>query len=451
MRRAMILLLLTMGGCAHREVVPLLIETQVAGIAPVKVTPTLPLTCASPHTWQGPVNLDTLWELTLANNPSLREAAAQVEQARGKRIQAGKYPNPRAIYHSEEVFSSIDGGGIQVVEFSQEILTGGKFRLDKAIATRQLDAATVGLLGRKFDVLTRLRRAYNDYLALAAVLRAHDQAVKSVQQNEARVREVVKAGLRPSTDLLRMGALLNDAVGARERARISLEAAWRLVANEVGLPDLPPPAQVESLPDIVPHWQREEIRLRVQSGHTELRQAQLMADRARLAAERARAEAIPNVSIGAGYSRGFVEETAGAVFSMETTIPIWDRKQGQRHEAQAAWAQAQANQRTVALRLNQETTDAFSRYTRARQQVEQISTGVIPPLEKALREVEKGYGGLRATETFGDVQLTVESLNDARLRLAQARRELWQAVADLQGLMQLDLGEELSQASCPHP
>jgi hypothetical protein len=30
----------------------------------------------------------------------------------------------------------------------------------------------------------------------------------------------------------------------------------------------------------------------------------------------------------------------------------------------------------------------------------------------------------------------------ARLTLAEARRELWLAVADLQGLMQVDVGEE---------
>jgi outer membrane protein TolC len=43
------------------------------------------------------------------------------------------------------------------------------------------------------------------------------------------------------------------------------------------------------------------------------------------------------------------------------------------------------------------------------------------------------------------VLLAQESLEDARLKLVEARRELWKAIADLQGLMQLDLGEDLGK------
>ena len=51
------------------------------------------------------------------------------------------------------------------------------------------------------------------------------------------------------------------------------------------------------------------------------------------------------------------------------------------------------------------------------------------------------------TASPGDVLLAEQALNDTRLRLAEARRDLWRAVADLEGLMQLDVGEEL----CPLP
>jgi hypothetical protein len=44
--------------------------------------------------------------------------------------------------------------------------------------------------------------------------------------------------------------------------------------------------------------------------------------------------------------------------------------------------------------------------------------------------------------TFSDLFMTEQSLNSTRLTLADARRSLWQAIADLQGLMQLDVGEE---------
>ena len=180
---------------------------------------------------------------------------------------------------------------------------------------------------------------------------------------------------------------------------------------------------------------------RVLAANSELRQASLEAERARLEYERARAEAVPNVTVSGGYIRGFVEETAGGVITVETAIPVWDRKQGLIHEARARWAEALAAERSTANRLRRDTAEAFARYEGAREQVERLTRVVLPRLEESLDLVRKGYQAGAKDLTFADVQLAVETLNDARLKLADARRELWRAVADLQGLMQLDLCE----------
>jgi len=49
------------------------------------------------------VDLASLWNLTLENNPNLREAAARLEMARGKHIQAARYPNPQVAYEEEDL------------------------------------------------------------------------------------------------------------------------------------------------------------------------------------------------------------------------------------------------------------------------------------------------------------------------------------------------------------
>src|SRR5207249_2950310 len=163
--------------------------------------------------------------------------------------------------------------------------------------------------------------------------------------------------------------------------------------------------------------------------------------RSRLEVERARAEAVPNVQVGGGYIRSFVEETAGGIVSVETALPLWDRKQGRIHEAEARWARAQAASRSTALRLSRETADAYARYQGARRQVERLRSDVLPRLVESLALVRKGYQAGSAQITFADVLSAQTSLNDAQLRLAEVRRELWRAIADLQGLMQLDLDE----------
>ena len=64
---------------------------------------------------------------------------------------------------------------------------------------------------------------------------------------------------------------------------------------------------------------------------------------------------------------------------------------------------------------------------------------VLPKLEESLELVRKGYQAGAKELSFADVQLAVEALNEARLKLAETRRELWRAIADLEGLMQMDV------------
>jgi cobalt-zinc-cadmium efflux system outer membrane protein len=458
MRRLLIALPLIAAGCRnHAEYVPDLIESQLAAVAPEHVESGIVPCEFNAKVADGPVDLPALWNLALAHNPALREASAMVEEARGRVIQAHKYPNPRVAYNSDEVFSSVDRRGNQTVQLSQEIVTAGKRQLDIAVTSQDFDAARVALLGRKFEVLTRIRRAYYDYLALAYTLQVSREAVASLEKSLELTRQLVeKAKTRPRSDLLRIQALLDEALINQRRILTNLEAAWRELAAEVGVPSLPRPADTEALPPTVPGWELERINQRVQSSNTLLRQAALEAESARLVFERARAEAIPNVNVGAGYIRSFIDQDAGAVFSVETHLPIWDRRQGHIHEARANWARAQAALRTLSTRLSRDTAEAFARYEGARQQVERLTVRVLPQLVESLQQVREGYQAGTAGITFADVQLAIEALNDVRLRLAQAKRELWQAVADLQGLMQLDLGEEAlpllpAPEGCPAP
>jgi outer membrane protein, heavy metal efflux system len=161
--------------------------------------------------------------------------------------------------------------------------------------------------------------------------------------------------------------------------------------------------------------------------------------------ERARADATPNFSVGGGYSNNFPEHQQGGTLAFEVPLPVWDRKEGRIQEARARWAKAQAAERSTASRLTQETAEAFGRYQSARQRVEQLTNQVLPQLEESADLVRKGYQAGAVQLAFADVLLAEQSKNDARLRLAESRRELGRAVADLKGLMQLDIGENLGE------
>jgi cobalt-zinc-cadmium efflux system outer membrane protein len=442
----------TFVGCqAYSVHVPLRVETDVAAVATVRVLPdsfTVPANPAPAAEHPVPLtslDLSVLWNLALANNSSLREAAAEVEAALGRRVQAAKYPNPRLALSQENLGTSVEPAGAVKVQIAQEILTAGKRPLDVAIAAKGQDDAFLALLGRKFDVLTRIRRAYYDYLGALHTLRVNEETVVSLEQGfEITRKQVEEAKTRPRTDLLRQGALLEEARIRSASSRVSLDAAWKQLAAETGTPELPRPDVSVDFPEKAPRWGPTEISQRVQEANTELKRAALDVQRAGLEMERGRAEAIPNVTLGGGYNRDFAENLQGAIINVETALPLWDRKQGRIHEAQARWVGAQAAQRTTATRLSRETTAAIARYETARAHVEKLTSMVVPQLKESVDLLRRSYQAGALQTTFADVLSAEQALYAARLSLVERQQAMWQAIADLQGLMQLDVNEELS-------
>src|SRR5262249_5598342 len=146
----------------------------------------------------------------------------------------------------------------------------------------------------------------------------------------------------------------------------------------------------------------------------------------------------------AGYAHDFTGTDSGALVQVQAPIPIWDRKQGLIREAEARYVGSLATQGDTANRLARESAAAFARYLARREQVARLEAESLPRLRASDEFLREGYRARSAEVTFADVLQAEQALNAARLNLADARRELWMAVADLQGLMQLDLGE-----ACP--
>jgi cobalt-zinc-cadmium efflux system outer membrane protein len=445
LRRLIPLLALCLGCQASRFNVPCAVEGNVSAL---ELSGAIATENTCPSGASAPVNLEradlpNLWGLALAHNPALREAAADLEAARGRQVQAGLYPNPRAVYNQDTFGARVSPQGNITVVVNQEIVTAGKRRLDMAVAAREADSAGVGLVGRKFEILTRIRRAWYDYLALRYMFQVNGETVSTLERGIGVTRQQVeKARTRPQTDLLRLEALLAEARINQTRVQIALEGAWRQLAAEVGVPQLTMPVREEPSSEALPHWDDNSVLDRVLATNTGLRQAAVEVERAGLAVRRARAGAIPNVIVGGGYTADNVDETAGGVINVEVALPVWNRQQGAIHEAQARLAFAQAAVRTTENRLTRETADAIARYKAARRQVEQTGGEVLPRLQSSLTLLLKAYQAGSAQVTFSDILVTEQSLNTTRLTLAEARRSLWQAIADLEGLMQLDVGEK---------
>jgi cobalt-zinc-cadmium efflux system outer membrane protein len=384
-------------------------------------------------------DLPRLWRLARQHHPELREAAADVDVARGQRLQARVYPNPRFVGSEDAIGSRIAREGNFTVQLTQEFVTAGKRKLDIAVAEREIDVSALALVGKQFEILTRLRRAYYDVVSLGRAAQVQDETVATLEAGIAATRELVeKTKTRPQTDLLALQALLGEAKINRARTQAQRQAAWKVLAAETGMPDLPAPAVLATHVLPGPDGDIDTLTREVLARHTQLLQARAEVERSRFAWERARAEAIPNVIVGGGYTAPNLERTAGAVVSLEFPVPVWDRKRGLVYQAEARYAKAQAAVRSTETRLRRDVADAWARYEGTRQQVERLQNDVLPRLRQRLELLRKGFQAGAAQVSFSDLLMTEQGLLASRLALTDAQRAQAQALADLQGLLQVD-------------
>ena len=108
-------------------------------------------------------SLESAINLAQSVSPNLAKAAADVDAARGKAVQAGLYPNPIA-----------QGGATQAAGnesqyyfgLSQEIVTRHKLQLNQAAANRESYQAELMFVRTRFELLTLVRQTF--YATLAA-------------------------------------------------------------------------------------------------------------------------------------------------------------------------------------------------------------------------------------------------------------------------------------------
>ena len=109
----------------------------------------------------------------MTRNPLIRQAASDVEAARGNMIQAGAYPNPHVGYQCDDVNTGLtagyQGGGI-----GQTIVTGGKLRLAKASAGVDLRNAELALTRARYDLATQVRSNYLGVLVARERIKVND-------------------------------------------------------------------------------------------------------------------------------------------------------------------------------------------------------------------------------------------------------------------------------------
>ena len=378
------------------------------------------------------LTLSDLEGIAISNHPALLAAAARIEAARGRQVQAGLYANPVIGYHATEI-GNLGTAGQQGAFVSQRLITSGKRRLDRAISSAEADKAQLHFHAEKQRVLNDVRIRFHD--ALAAQRRVElTKELSRIGENLVEATETLVEGrLGTENDLLQAQIREDESHILYDNALNSRVETWRRLAAAIGMPAIQMNPLDGELEGDSPTFDWDECLAMLLESHPELNAARTQVDHARLAIERARIEPIPNVELSVSVRHHNVTTSDVANVQVGIPIPVFNRNQGNIRTAQANWISAREEVTRIELDLQDRLAVAFRRFSNSRKQVERYRRKIIPRANRSLELVTNGYQEgqvkyltlLVAQQTYLQVNLSyLDSLRELRDSVALIEGQL---------------------------
>jgi cobalt-zinc-cadmium efflux system outer membrane protein len=339
---------------------------------------------------RGPLTLSDLEEVAFQNNPTLAVAAARMDAACGREVQAGLYPNPVIGYHGTEL-GNLGTAGQQGAFISQRFVTAGKLRLDQAMAGMETDEALFQWHAQQQRVLSDLRVRF--YEALVAQRRVElTRNLAEIGDDLVRAtRKLIETQLGTENDLLQAEIRADEAHILYDNACNQHNEAWRRLTAVIGVPTMPMVPLAGDLEAGAPGLSWHDCYSAVLDRNPEMNAAQARLDRAAIAIRRARREPIPDVDVSVSVRHHNVSSDDVANVQVGIPIPIFDRNQGNVCSAEAEWVAASNEVMRIQLDLQDRLAVVFRRYADARQQVDRYAERMLPRAERSLKLVMDGY------------------------------------------------------------
>ena len=378
-------------------------------------------------------DLRRLVDLGQENEPGLRAALNAVEAARGRARQAGLRPNPTIAFETPQL-AGRDSQYLTML--SQEIVTAGKLRLDRAAACREVRQAELAFVRRRFDLLTKIRSGFYSTLAAHRRVEIFEKLVGLLSQSQETATRRFDGGEGSKTDVLLLDVELERAKVGRENARTRFVALREQLAATLGLPDLDIPRVSGDLEAEAADFEFEAIRRDTVAQNSRLQSARVEIQRRQILLRRALAEPVPNITIGAGYQYSVTPLNNQAVIGIALPIPTWNRNQGGIRAARAEVGRSIESLGQLENDLVGRLALALGQYRVARRSVDRYRTSIVPKAEESQRLTQQAYtqGQFDFLRLLRAQQLLVR----VDLEYVEAQSARWKAAATIAGLLQVE-------------
>lgn len=382
--------------------------------------------------------LESLEQLAVTANPTLRELQARVQAAHGRWVQVGLRPNPVAGISAQEIGNDSRAGQFGAY-VGQQYVTANKLGLSREAASWNLKRAKQELEAQRMRVVTDVRRGF--YLVLVAQERVKvaGELADIAQQAVAKARELVKVQ-EPQTVLTQAEIEAELADVMVENAQAARDAQWRSLAATLGHPDLPRQDVIGSLSSNSPAIAWEEAMGRIRHESPELAAAVSRIEESRWQVHRARAEATPNVTMQAGVYYDDASNDPFASFQLSMPIPIHNRNQGGIATARANVTAATNAAQRIELRLQDRLAKVFQQYEQAGQQASRYEGTILAKTKRNLILNKQSYAS--GQSSYLAVLTAQRSYTEAHLTWLNSLERLWTATVQIEGLL---LSENLAE------
>ena len=385
------------------------------------------------------IALADLQQIALENSPVVFQAAAAVEVARGRAIQAGLHPNPVVGYAADSIGTGLTGG-YNGLFLSQEIVTAGKLSYARFAALMRMRAAEQDLRKARIALASDVRRGYFSVLVAEERLlyrRAMATLTDEVYRSQV---DLVAIGEAAAYQPLQLRVFALEAQNQVVQAESQVNAAWRQLAAALGTPVLGRTPLVGSAEAPAPHVDYELAAGAILTRHTDLAAAGAMVAAAEQNLRLQRVTPVPNIQFSAAVQHDDTtpRNDVAANLQIGLPVPLFDRNQGAVVAAAGGVAEARANVATVRNDLMARLAEIDGRYQASRAIVANYRNELMQDQVRVYRGVLESYRQAGGDVDFAQLVVAQQSLAGALGDYVQALASQWTAAVDLAELLQAD-------------
>jgi cobalt-zinc-cadmium efflux system outer membrane protein len=407
-----------------------------------RLFPDLPPPAAAPVPVPGPngqpYTLADLQQIAAANSPQLRQAAADVEAARGNMIQANAYPNPTVSYQ----FTPSNNGstpGADGVGVEQTIKTGGKLRLQQAAAEMDLHNAELALHRARSDLATQVRNAYFAVLVAKETVRVNKALAHFTDEVYRLQADLLAGGFAAPYEPAALRAQAYSARLAYKQAVQTYIYSWKQLVAAINVRQLPLAEVAGRVDSAIPYYDFDAILAYVLRNHTDVLTACNGIEKARYNLKLAQVTPVPDVDVNVGVYKDYslAPKQMLPTLTLGVPIPVWDRNKGASMAAEGALVRAEEEPHRVQQNLTNTLAAAYMNYKNNLDALEYYRRYILPDQVRAYRGAYDRRQ-IDPNASFGDVVSAQQTLASDVTTYLQTLGQLWTSVTSVADLIQTD-------------